>query len=721
MRMQYSVLISVVIAYLSTGCTTPHGHEGVNSVSDDTQSLAANAVNPFMNESSLDFNYPPFDKINDEHYLPAFELAMSQHLQEIESIASQTDTVTFENTLLALERSGRMLDRVQRVFFALTATNTNDQLGDIRSEITPKLAAHSDKILLDDRLFKRIQTLNEQKEDLNLDAESQRLIHTTYLDFVHAGAELSDDKKERMREINTELAGLQTTFTKNVLKEVNELAIVVESKEQLSGLSDTEIAATAAEAKNRELQGKYVIALKNTSGQPSLSSLTNRALRERIHKTSLSRGSRGGEFDNREILASVLKLRAERAVLLGYENHASYMLDKQTAKTTSAVNSMLNRLVPAAVSNAKQEAEALQKMIAEDGHDFDLASWDWAFYSEKQRQAEYNFDAAALKPYLELNSVLENGVFFMAEKLYGLSFKRRTDLPTYHPDVQVYEVFEQDGTSLALFITDFYARSSKRGGAWMNSYVSQSELLGSKPVVANHLNIPKPPAGEPTLMTFTEVNTLFHEFGHALHGMFSDVKYPSFSGTSVPRDFVEYPSQVHEMWVTWPEILENYAIHYKTGEPLPKDLLDKVMATKTFNQGFATTEYLAASVLDQAYHQLPVSAIPSADTIIDFESKALSAAGIDFAPVPPRYRSTYFSHIIGGYSAGYYSYIWSEVLDADTVEWFEENGGLSLKNGRYFREKLLSKGGSVEAMELFKGFRGQEPNIDYLLVRRGLK
>jgi peptidyl-dipeptidase Dcp len=645
---------------------------------------------------------------------------MGEHLEEIEAIADQSEKPTFDNTIVAMEKSGQLLDRVATVFYSLSSAHTNDSLEVVRSEMAPKLSAHSDQILLNSKLFERIRTLYEQQNNLGLDAEAVRLIEETYKDFIRAGANLSADDKERLKAINAELATQQTTFSQNVLKEVNDLAVVVDSREELAGLSEAMIEAAAKEAESRDLTSKYVITLQNTSGQPPLSSLENRALRERIHKTSLSRGSRGGEFDNREVFSKVVQLRAERAQLLGYKNHAAYILENQTAQTTDAVNDRLSDLAPPAVRNANREAADLQKMIDAEGGGFSLASWDWDYYTEKVRQERYEFDESELKPYFELDNVLKNGVFYAATRLYGITFKERTDLPVYQTDVRVFEVFDTDGVTLTLFIFDPYARASKRGGAWMNAYVSQSKLMKTKPVVANHLNIVKPPEGEPTLLTFDEVTTAFHEFGHALHGMFSDVTYPSFSGTSVPRDFVEYPSQVNEMWADWQEILENYAVHHETGEPMPKELLDKVLATQKFNQGFTTTEYLAASLLDQTWHQLTPEQVPDGNGLLAFEADALKTAGVALEAIPPRYRSTYFSHVMGGYSAGYYSYIWSEVLDADTVEWFKENGGLKRENGNHFRETLLSRGGSEKAMVLFKNFRGAEPNIQPLLERRGL-
>jgi len=705
MRINHTVILIVIMSIFG-GCTMP--------------SSGSSTPNPFFNESSLYLKYPPFDKIKNEHYAPAFELGMKQHMQEIDSIALDQNMPSFKNTILSMEKAGSLLDRVSTVFYALTSAHTNDEMEKVRSEMAPKLSAHSDKILLNDALFQRINTLYDNRMNLDLGNEGVRLVEKYHTSFIRAGAKLNAEQKERLKSINSEIAVLQTNFSQNVLKEVNALAIVVDSKKELEGLSKSAIESASNEAKSRGMEGKYVIALKNTSGQPSLSSLKNRELRERIHTTSLSRGSRGGEFDNREILTNVLRLRAEKAKLLGYENHAAYTLEVQTAQTPQAVNERLRSLAPKSLANAKREASDLQEMINASGESFSLSSWDWDFYTEKVRAERYSFDASQLKPYFEMNNVLQNGVFFAANQLFGLSFTERFDLPTYQEDVRVFEVFEEDGSTLALFLFDGYARSSKRGGAWMNSYVSQSKLSGNLPVVANHQNVAKPPKGEPTLMTFDEVITMFHEFGHALHGMFSNVNYPYFSGTSVPRDFVEYPSQVNEMWAVWPSILKNYAIHYETEEPMPQELLDKVLETQKFNQGFATTEYLAASILDQALHQLNESEIPTPEELIAFEKKALEDGGIAFEAVPPRYRSTYFSHIIGGYSAGYYSYIWSEVLDADTVDWFKENGGLRRENGDHFRLSLLSRGGSREALSLFKDFRGRDAEIQPLLDRKGL-
>ncbi len=725
MKPTLPLALGIALALTVSGCSESTSTEVAESAPQPTAEVAETTnpdmANPFFAASDLYMHYPPFDQIKNSDYVPAFERGMEEQLAEIEVIANQAENPTFDNTLVPLEKSGQTLDRVSRVFFALASADTNDEIEEVRSQMAPRLSAHRDQILLNDKLFARIEALYEQRDSLELDPESLRLIEENHRDFIRAGAQLSAAEKEQLKAMNSELASLQTKFSQNVLNEVNASAVTIENREELKGMSDTAIEAAAAAAKAKDMDGKYLIALLNTSQQPPLASLENRALRQRIMEASLARGSRGGEFDNREALTRIVKIRAERAKLMGYENHAAYGLENQTARTTAAVNERLASLAPPAVANAKREAADMQEIIDAEGGDFELASWDWDFYAEKVRQQRYDFDASTLRPYFEFDNVLQKGVFYAAEKVFGITFKERNDLPVYHEDVRVFEVFDADGSTLALFLMDPYARPSKRGGAWMNAYVSQSELMGSKPVVANHLNITKPVmAGEPTLMTFDEVTTMFHEFGHALHGMFSNVKYPSFSGTSVPRDFVEYPSQVNEMWSIWPDILKNYAVHYETGEPMPQELLDKVLATQKFNQGYITTEYLAASLLDQAWHQLNPEDAPDAAGLLDFEAQALENAGVALDTVPPRYRSTYFSHIVGGYSAGYYAYIWSEVLDADTVEWFKANGGMTRENGDHFRQTLLSRGGAEDAMTLFRNFRGADPDIQPLLVRRGL-
>jgi peptidyl-dipeptidase Dcp len=677
------------------------------------------AGNPLATASTLPFHYPQFDKIKDEHFIPAFNEGMRQQLKEVDAIANNKAAPSFDNTIVAMEKSGALLTRVQTIFGNLQGANTNDKLDAIDSEMSPKLAAHADAIYLNAKLYARVKALYDKRTTLKLDAESEHLLERYHTDFVRAGANLSAADKEKLKAINGTIAKLQTTFTQNVLKETNASGLLVDTREELAGMSPAAIDAAAAAAKAKGQDGKFLVAVVNTSGQPPLAELTNRAVREKLMALSLARGSHGGEFDNREVVLKIAKARAEKATLLGYENFAAYSLEDQTAHDTASVNKLLSELAKPAVNNAKKEAADLQAVVDADKGGFKIDASDWAFYTDKVRAQRFAFDENQLKPYFELNNVLTNGVFYAANKLYGLSFKERKDLPVYNPDVRVFDVFDADGKQLAIFIADMYARSNKQGGAWMNEYISQSSLLGTHSVVANHLNIPKPPAGEPTLLTYDEVKTAFHEFGHALHGMFSNVKYPRFSGTSVPRDFVEYPSQVNEMWAVWPEVLSNYAKHYKTGEPMPKELLDKVLASKKFNQGFMTTEYLAASLLDQRWHQLTPAQIPT--DVLAFEAQSLKDMGVDFAPVPPRYRTTYFSHSFsGGYSAGYYAYLWSEKLDADTVEWFKENGGLQRKNGDWFRAKLLSRGGTDDAMNLFRNFRSRDPVIEPLLERRGL-
>ncbi|HEY0975059.1 MAG TPA: M3 family metallopeptidase [Solimonas sp.] len=681
--------------------------------------------NPFYAISTLPYAVPPFDRIRDEHYLPAFEAGMEQELREVLAIAAATEPPSFANTIEAMERSGLLLERVSTVFFNLASAHTNPQIQALQQSLAPRLAAHNDTIYLNAALYARVAQLYERREGLGLDAESLRLLERYHRNFVRAGARLSDDDKMRLRAFNEELSSLTTRFQQNLLKDTNDTALVLDRAEELAGLSADAVAAAAAAAQARGLEGKWLLALQLPTGQPALTHLKDRDVRRRLFEASIERANHGNEYDNKDVLARIAQLRAERAGLLGYATHAAYQIEDQTAQTPEAVAKLLRQITPPAVANARAEAKELQKLInAEvkrgDSELFMLEPWDWAYYSEQLRKARYDFDEAALKPYFELERVLKDGVFYFAGQLYGLQFKERKDLPTYQADVRVFEVFESDGTPLGLFYADFYTRPSKRGGAWANSLVRPSGLLGGRPVVVNNLNVPKPPDGQPTLLTMDEVNTMFHEFGHALHALFSDVRYPSFAGTAVPRDFVEYPSQVHEMWALEPTVLANYARHYQTGEPMPQALVDKVKAAETFNQGFATTEYLAATWLDQAWHMLS-----GGEPLQDprrFEPEALREAGADFAAVPPRYRSTYFAHVFaGGYSAGYYSYIWSEVLDADTVQWFRENGGLKRENGDHFRRTLLARGGSREAMDLYRDFRGRDARIEPLLERRGLK
>jgi peptidyl-dipeptidase Dcp len=668
--------------------------------------------NPLFATSTLPYELPPFDLIRPAHYVEAFEAGMAEQRAEIEAIASRAEAATFDNTLVALERSGQLLQRASAAFHTVIAADSTDELQAIDAETAPKLSAHRDAIYLDERIFARIDALHEVRDGLDLDPESRWLLERYHTSFVRAGARLSTEDKERLRGLNASLASLSTDFRGRLLADTNELAVVVSSADELDGLS-----ADAVEAARRD--DSFVLPLVLPTGQPVLASLRDRALRERIHCAATSRGSRGNAHDTTDLVRAQALLRAERAALLGYRHHADYVIADNTAGSADVVSEMLTRLAPTAVANARAEAADLQRIVDAEGGGFTVAAWDWAFYTEKVRKERYDLDETSLRPYFELEKVLRDGVFFAATRLYGITFVERHDLPTYHPDVRVFEVFESDGTALGLFLADLYTRDSKRGGAWMNSIVTQSRLFGTSPVVMNNLNINQPPAGEPALLTLEEVRTLFHEFGHALHGLFARVAYPRFAGTAVPRDFVEYPSQVNEVWMLWPEVLANYAVHHRTGEPLPQSSVDRLLSAKTFNEGFATTEYLAASLLDLAWHTLTAEA--EVDDVLGFEAAALARAGVDVAEVPPRYRSPYFAHIFsGGYSAGYYSYIWSEILDADTVEWLRENGGLRRENGDRFREALLAKGGSGDAMDIFRAFRGRDPEIEPLLARRGL-
>ena len=726
MKHPLALALAVALTTSLAACSQSNADsvESTESASKDGTAVNEATSNPFFAESTLPLLYPAFDKITDADFGPGFDRGMAEHLKEVDAIADNSQAPTFENTIIALEKSGEILNRTSTVFFSLVGADTNDTRKAIQADYAPKLSAHRDAISLNPKLFERIQTLYDTRDSLGLDAQGVRLIERYHTELVRSGAKLPEADKVRLKEINTELANLSTSFNQNVLAEVNASAITVDTKDELAGMTEDQIAASAEAAKTAGLDGKYVIALLNTTGQPLQTQLENRDVRERLYNASISRGSRGNEFDNTKLVSTILKLRAEKAKMLGYPTYAAYVLADETAKTPEAVNDMLGKLAPPAVANARTEGAALQAMIdkeqaAKGEPSFELKPWDWAYYTEKVRAEKYDFDESQLKPYLEMKNVLENGVFYAAGQLYGLTFKQRTDLPVYHPDVTTYDVFDADGSQLAIFVFDPFARPSKRGGAWMNSYVDQSELTGNLPIVANHLNITKPTKG-PALMTWDETTTMFHEFGHALHGMFSDVKYPFFSGTSVPRDFVEFPSQVNEMWSDWPSVLANYAKHYETGEAMPQALLDKVAAASKFNQGFATTEYLGSAMLDQSWHQAKADKIPDAAGVMDFEAAALKANGTDYADVPPRYRTPYFSHIMGGYAAGYYAYIWSEVLDANTVEYIKSHGGLTRENGDRFRKTLLSQGGSKDALQLFRDFAGHEPEIKPLLVRRGL-
>jgi peptidyl-dipeptidase Dcp len=672
-------------------------------------------TNPFYAGSTLPFGLPPFADISDEHFRPAFDRGFTEQLAEVEAIAQSSEPPTFENTLVPLEKSGRVLGRVSAVFYNGSSADSSDFSAELEEEIAPLYAAHSDAIRLNAALYERIATIHSRLDELGLDAESRYLVERYYAEFTIAGAALDDGDKGRLREFNRELSTLTTRYVKNLLADTNDLAVVIDDVAELDGLSDGEISAAAEAAVERGLDGKHLVTLVLPTGHPFLSSLTDRGVRERIMTASRARGSRDNDVDNRGLVLRIAKLRAERAALLGFDTHAAYVTADETAKTPAAVAGLLGRLAPIAAGNARAEQERLVELAGAE-----IESWDWAFYSEKVRAATYDVDTAAMRPYFEAERVLRDGVFFAATQLYGITFAERRDLVSYHPDARIFEVGNEDGSPVGLYVYDLYTRDSKRGGAWMNPLISQNRLLGEPTVVVNNLNVPKPAEGSPTLLTLDEVTTLFHEFGHALHGLFAQVSYPKFAGTNVSRDFVEFPSQVNEMWMLWPEVLANYAVHHETGEAMPQRFVDRIVASSAFNEGFRTSEYLAAALLDQAWH-----AIGADDEVTDvaaFEAAALATVGLDNPAVPTRYSSTYFSHTFGGgYDAGYYSYIWSEVLDADTVEWFRDNGGLTRENGDRFRSLLLGVGGSKDALEAFRDFRGRDAEIAPLLKRRGLE
>lgn len=696
---------------------------GTTAAQEATATMAAD--NPFAEPSTLPFGLPPFDRIRDSDYVPAFEAGMRAQLAEITSIAHDPRPPTFDNTIVALERSGQLLQRVESTFSNLNSCNTDPQMQKVDTEMAPRLAAHQDAIFLNPALWRRVDTLYKERARLHLDPESLELLTRYHVRFVRAGAQLSEADKVRLRQLNERISSLETRFKQNVLKATVEGAVVVNEASELDGLTPVQIGAARAAAERRGLKGKWLIALQNTTNQPLLANLTNRALRERIYKASAGRGL-AASADNRPVIAELVKARAERATLLGYPNHAAYVLADESAGTPAAVNDMLRQIAPAALARAHEEAAEMQQLIDAQARSrgaapFKLEPWDWFFYSEQVRKARYHFDQAQVAPYFELEHVLHDGLFWAANQLYGLTFKERKDLPVYQPDVRVFEVYDANGKPLALFLADYFARDNKKGGAWMNSYVEQSHLLGQQPVVANHLNIPMPAPGQPVLLTFDEVTGMFHEFGHALHGMLSNVRYPSLSGTNVPRDFVEYPSQFNEMWAREPVVIAHYARDYRTGAPMPAELLAQVLASQKFNQGYATLEYLEAAQIDMAWHLITAAQAPLPDAVPAFERASLNATGLGVVPVPPRYHSPYFLHIFsGGYSAGYYAYLWSEVLARDTGRWFHMHGGLTRANGDYLRKMVLSRGRSEDPQLLFRKFYGHAPEIGPLLEYRGL-
>ncbi|WP_104060759.1 M3 family metallopeptidase [Arthrobacter sp. 4R501] len=668
-------------------------------------------TNPLLSASALPYKLPPFARIKPSDYAGAIDAGLAEHLVEIQAIVDNPAPADFENTALAMEESGQLLQRAADSFFTLASADATDEIRDLETELSPRISAHQDEIYLNRALFDRFAAIDTSGHD----GESVRLVEEYVKEFRQSGIQLEKPGQERLKEINAELSKLGTEFGQRVKEAMKSSALLLDTAAELAGLPADDVASAAEAARAVGHDGKFLLTLIQPSNQPALAALENRNVRRRLFEASTGRGSDGGSLDVLELARSTARLRAEKAALLGFANYAELVVDRQTARDFDAVQSMLTRLAPAAVRNADAEAAALTEAA---GHP--LEAWDWAFYSAKVRREKYAVDEQALRPYFELERVLRDGVFFAATSLFGITFHERKDLAGYHPDVRAWEVRDQDGSGLGLFLGDYYTRESKRGGAWMNSLVDQSGLLGTRPVVINNLNISKPPAGEPTLLTLDELRTTFHEFGHALHGLLSNVTYPRFAGTAVPRDFVEYPSQVNEMWILWPEVLANYARHHATGEPLPQQVVDKLNDSRLWGEGFGTTEYLGAALLDLAWHVLDETEIP--DDVLAFEAKSLAAAGVAHALIPPRYRTGYFQHIFAGagYAAGYYSYIWSEVLDAETVDWFTENGGLTRDNGERFRQELLSRGNSRDPLESFRTLRGRDATLEPLLKRRGL-
>jgi len=675
--------------------------------------------NPFYSPSTLPFQAPPFDKIKDADYQPAIEAGMAEHKKEMQAIANNPEPATFENTFIAMEKSGRLLRRATAAFFAVSSADTNPTLQDVRSAIAPQLAAHADSIHLNPKLFARVAAIYKQRESLKLDPESLRLVEYTYDEFVHAGANLSEADKTQLKKLNEEIASLSTEFSNKLLAATKAGAYVTTDKTSLAGLPDAQVAAAAEAAKGRKADG-YVIALQNTTQQPDLVSLSNRSTRQQLFESSWNRAEKGDANDTRQIISKIAQLRAQKAKLLGYSSFAAWKLEDQMAKTPEEALKFMSQLAPGATSKAAAEAKDIQAVIDEQKGGFSVQPWDWDFYAEQVRKAKYDIDQAQVKPYFELNNVLQNGVFYAANQLYGISFKERHDIPVYADGVRVFEVFDTDGSSMALFYCDYFKRDNKNGGAWMNNLVEQSRLLGTKPVVTNVANFAPPAPGEPALLTADDVRTMFHEFGHGLHGLFANSEYPSLSGTNTARDFVEFPSQFNEHWATYPSIFQHYAKHYKTGEPMPAELLAKIEKSETFNKGYDTTELLAAAELDMQWHSLPADA--PLQTPDAFETDALKKVNLQISYVPPRYRSSYFSHIWGsGYSAGYYAYLWTQMLDDDAYQWFVEHGGLTRANGDLFRKMVLSRGNTEDLATMYKAWRGKAPSIEPMLKYHGLE
>jgi len=680
------------------------------------------ASNPFSTTSKLPYQAPAFDKIKNEHYKPALEAGIQQQLDEVAAIANNPAAPTFQNTLEALERTGQLLARVNNVFNMVTGANNNDELQALQEEIAPKLASLQDAIYLNAKLFKRVEAIYSQRNNLKLDAESRRLLQVYYTQFLIAGARLSETDKEQMKKLNEEEASLSAKFSNQLLAAAKNASLVINSADELAGVAETDKATYAANAKAKGMDGKWLISLKNTTQQPALPSLDNRETREKLFNASWSRAERGDSTDTRATIIRIAQIRAQKAQLLGYKNYAEWKLQDQMSKNPGAVDQFFSRLVPSVTAKAKQEAADIQTMINEKKGGFQLAPWDWDYYAEQVRKAKYDLDENEVKPYFEMNRVLEKGVFYAANIMYGLTFKERKDIPVYNPDVRVFEVYDADKKPMALFYADFYKRDNKSGGAWMNNVVGQSYLFGTKPAIYNVCNFAKPAPGQPALISFDDVTTMFHEFGHALHGLFASQKYPTLSGTNVARDYVEFPSQFNEHWALNPAVLKNYALHYQTGAVIPQALLDKIKKAASFNKGYALTEAVAAASLDMQWHKLSVEQANAITDVDQFEKKALIATGLDIATVPPRYRSSYFLHIwSNGYAAGYYAYQWTKMLEEDAYSWFKENGGMTRANGERFRKMILSKGNTEDYNTMFERFRGHAPDIKALEDELDLK
>jgi peptidyl-dipeptidase Dcp len=707
------IKLTIMLFIFIGACNSESNRKGSKANEQDL------ASNPFMQASTLPFQAPDFNKIKDSDFAPAFEEGLKKHLEEIEMIADNQEPATFENTLVALEKSGGLLRRVNGVFNMLSGANTDSVLQKLNEDIAPKLAAQQDAIFLNDKLFKRIMTIFQKKNELNLDKESKRLLEYYHDEFLRAGANLSEEDKVKLKKLNEEEAGLSAKFTNQLLAAAKAGALVVDNKDALKGLSEGALNSAAQNAEAAGYKGKWLLSLQNTTQQPALQYLENRDTRHRLFEASWNRAEKGDKNDTRATIIRLAEIRVEKAKLLGFANYAAWTLQDQMAKTPEAVQSFLKKLVPPATDKARNEAANLQSLINTERGGIQLEPWDWNYYAEKIRKSRYELDENEVKPYFELFNVLENGVFYAANQLYGLTFKRRTDIPVYREDVRVYNVYDRDSSELGLFYCDYFKRDNKSGGAWMNNLIDQSKLLGTKPVIYNVCNFTKPASGEPALISFDDVTTMFHEFGHALHGFFADQTYPSLSGTNVARDFVELPSQFNEHWALDPKVFSHYALKYNTSEPMPQSLVDKIINSQDFNQGYALTEILEASELDMEWHTIPAGdSIKSAD---DFETAALKHTDLDLPQVPPRYRSSYFLHIwANGYAAGYYAYLWSEMLDDDTYNWFKENGGLTRANGQRFRDMILSRGNTEDYNKMFFDFIGHAPDITPMLKARGL-